>query len=440
MERNERLDLCPTPTPRTLPPVTTMKTAGLLALLVCVVGCGDDGVSPVDMSTEPCATDSDCDDGAFCNGTEVCDPDASAAGGNGCLPGTPPCPLDRCDESANECGPSDCTNPDQDGDGADATECGGNDCDDTDPNRSPLLTEVCDTEGVDEDCDDTTFGDLDADEDGYVSAECCNGATCGDDCDDADAGSHPDESESCDTADNDCDGMVDEGTTTMCWPDMDNDGFAAADAEPVFVCGDCGTDLTGTSPSDPANADCNDEAMNVRPGAPEICDGLDNDCSSGTGLAPAEDMDGDMHSPPSAACDVVTGSFPKDDCHDFNADVFTGQTAYFDEPTCAAGAQCTCVGGRRGCMHPMLGCDCDLPGDPLPGTNSWDYDCSGSVEREPAAACGGCAIAPPFCGQPGPTWSVGNPDCGATVSRIESCGSCGACTPTSPVSSTRGCR
>lgn len=50
-------------------------------------------------------------------------------------------------------------------------------------------------------------------------------------------------------------------------------------------------------------------------------------------------------------------------------------------------------------------------------------------------------MAPPYCGQPGPTWTVGNPDCGDTVSRIEDCGTCRAsCTPSAPVTSTRGCR
>jgi hypothetical protein len=45
---------------------------------------------------EPCQSDADCDDGAFCNGTEACF--------NGsCLAGTDPCPSGICDEAGSEC-------------------------------------------------------------------------------------------------------------------------------------------------------------------------------------------------------------------------------------------------------------------------------------------------------------------------------------------------
>ncbi len=44
------------------------------AVLLCLLSaCGDDA-SPMetpDAGPEPCRRDSDCDDGVFCNGTEV---------------------------------------------------------------------------------------------------------------------------------------------------------------------------------------------------------------------------------------------------------------------------------------------------------------------------------------------------------------------------------
>lgn len=80
-----------------------------------------------------CAADSDCDDGAYCNGGESCDPSASSADARGCVASVTPCAaFETCDEAADVCRlPDSCTiDPDVDGDGVDAVECGGLDCDD----------------------------------------------------------------------------------------------------------------------------------------------------------------------------------------------------------------------------------------------------------------------------------------------------------------------
>ncbi|MEZ4340398.1 MAG: putative metal-binding motif-containing protein [Sandaracinaceae bacterium] len=112
------------------------------------------------------------------------------------------------------CGP----NPDRDGDGHQSTACGGNDCDDDDDRRYGGNTEICDG-SHDEDCDDTTVAgdDGDADGDGYTSGTCCNGAVCGDDCDDGDRSVFPGARELCNGGDDDCNGTVDdEGATPLC--------------------------------------------------------------------------------------------------------------------------------------------------------------------------------------------------------------------------------
>ena len=67
-----------------------------------------------------------------------------------------------------------CRPRDADGDGVDSLVTGGSDCDDNDRNRFPGNTEVCDPDGHDEDCDYATFGNRDADGDGYFDAMCTN--------------------------------------------------------------------------------------------------------------------------------------------------------------------------------------------------------------------------------------------------------------------------
>jgi hypothetical protein len=64
----------------------------------------------------------------------------------------------------------------------------------------------------------------------------------------------------CDHLDNDCNGKVDDGK--LC--DADNDGYT--------WCGQL------DSEGKPTNVDCDDNDPTVHPGAPEICDGKDNNC------------------------------------------------------------------------------------------------------------------------------------------------------------------
>ena len=88
--------------------------------------------------------------------------------------------------------------------------------------------------------------------------------------------------EICDGKDNDCDGEVDEGLSLMeLHVDLDGDGFGAETSPPVSVCvsdvdGDGAMDVPVGFSED--GTDCNDAFSVTFPGAPELCDGILNDC------------------------------------------------------------------------------------------------------------------------------------------------------------------
>jgi hypothetical protein len=91
------------------------------------------------------------------------------------------------------------------------------------------------------------------------------------DCDDSDATSHPGGTEVCDGADNDCDGVVDNGVGRLFYADSDGDGYG----NPAAATPSC----EGGVPGSVANADdCDDTNAAVSPVGTEVCDGIDNDC------------------------------------------------------------------------------------------------------------------------------------------------------------------
>ncbi len=252
-----------------------MKRALLGCLLLTWAGCGDDdGDSSLDFGPGPdtgvrCASDADCDDGVFCNGAERCMPGAPLRNAQDCVAGDDPCgETDSCDEAMDMCEP--CIDADEDG------ACAAVDCDDEDPARYPGNTEVCDAMGVDEDCDETTFGTKDDDEDGYVDDACCNDVggepVCGRDCDDDDSRVFWGSGEFCDGLDNDCNGAVDEGVTGTYYPDLDGDGFGDRDGTPALAC-------YATLTRRPTMVDCDDGDPLVFPGAGERCgNSIDDNC------------------------------------------------------------------------------------------------------------------------------------------------------------------
>ncbi len=179
------------------------------------------------------------------------------------------------------------------------------------------------------DKDDT--GAVDADGDGYTIAEDCN---------DASSAIHPGAEERCNGLDDDCDGLVDDedpglsGATTW-YLDQDGDGY-----------GDVSTAVVACEqPDDHVDepGDCNDYVATIHMGAPEWCDGVDNDCDGATDEADAEDasawypdVDGDgygeLGATPEPACAQPSGmSAEATDCDDGDPAIHPGAPELCDE-------------------------------------------------------------------------------------------------------------
>ena len=215
----------------------------------------------------------------------------------------------------------------------------GEDCDDARADVFPNAPETCD--GADQDCDavvdedpiDGTSFYADTDGDGFGGTQkvsLCDApagfVANGDDCDDARPDTFPNAAETCDGADQDCDGVVDEDPIdgTSFYADTDGDGFGGIDK--VSTC---------TAPAGfVANGDdCDDARVDVFPEAPETCDGADQDCDGVVdedpidGLSFYADLDGDGFggSDKIVACEAPVGFVDNgDDCDDSRDLAFPG--------------------------------------------------------------------------------------------------------------------
>ncbi|MBF0107333.1 MAG: hypothetical protein HQM16_18635, partial [Deltaproteobacteria bacterium] len=224
------------------------------------------------------------------------------------------CEGDQCDNDPNKTTPGTCgcgvADTDTDGDGTP-------DCNEQCDNEPALTTpdpagETCNN--IDDDCDGTTDDFLTR-----PTTETCGVGACASntgtetcsagtwnittECNPTAGSSNENYWAGCDNRDNDCDGATDEDSMLVCHNNrVDSNQFTFyGDCDMSSLYRDQDNDTYGVTygfwcPSVPVSSfsgDCNDSNNTVYPGATEICDNLDNDCSTSTAIDIGCDDDDD---------------------------------------------------------------------------------------------------------------------------------------------------
>ncbi len=266
---------------------------------------------------------------------------------------------------------------DDDGDGYSEVD---GDCDDGDEDIHPGAYEL--ENGVDDDCDGLVDEGTDAyddDEDGFSEDA--------GDCDDDDPAVFPYAEEICDGLDNDCNGTVDgtDATDATTWyRDLDSDGYG----DWAFSTRAC--DLPAGYVAD--NTDCDDTDAESYPGSTEVCDGGDNDCDGYTDEDDAvgcttyfRDYDDDGYGSTISVCACAAyGDYTSTldtDCYDDSASVNPTHTSF----------------------HPTHR-----------GDGSYDYNCDDAEERQWTDTSDECAFFADFGCSSSNGWDGGVPTCGTT--------------------------
>jgi hypothetical protein len=265
-----------------------------------------------------------------------------------------------------------------------------------------VLDKGVDTSTVSEDTDSDSDSDTDTDTDTEPDADVDgDGYTARIDCEDENPAVNPGADELCNGIDDDCDGVVDPGTSVDAptwYADLDFDGYgdddsmmAACDPGPGWVA---------------VGGDCDDSTNAVSPAATEVCNGIDDDCdgtidTTGGAEIPTwyVDLDGDGFGDADYAvtdCEAPADFFVLngEDCDDtadtVNPDAADSCGNAVDD-NCDGSVDETCTADADGDGFDLLDGDCDdfdastYPGAPEGTSTDVDNDCSGTASADPIA-------------------------------------------------------
>lgn len=170
-----------------------------------------------------------------------------------------------------------------------------------------------------------TIPNVDDDEDGATTATDCN---------DSDPAVYPGAAELCDGVDQDCDQVADEDVVSTWYYDADGDGSGDPELSFSSCTAPIGYVATG--------GDCDDTNPAIFQNAPDICDGIDNDCDEAIDedlFTYYQDTDQDEHGNPAVTSQFCSneaafeaGYAPVgDDCNDLNAIIYPGALELCDD-------------------------------------------------------------------------------------------------------------
>lgn len=229
-----------------------------------------------------------------------------------------------------------------------------NDCNDSDIQVHPGAVELCN--GIDENCDGQIDEGVklvyyrDADGDGFGSpsstTQACSKPTGyvenNLDCNDGNSGIKPTAVEVCDSIDQDCDGLANNGIVSYYFRDSDGDGQGWSNNS-TLACssGSILKDIYGNTINGYVSnsLDCNDSNPNIKFGINEtVCDGIDENCNGiiddGVLTTFYRDQDGDGYGDPNSTtqtCTQSSGYVSKNkDCDDSNPNFNPGITEIVD--------------------------------------------------------------------------------------------------------------
>ncbi len=287
------------------------------------------------------------------------------------------------------------------------------DCDDTDPEVHHDHDELCD--GKDNDCDGlvddadpdivgatTWYSDLDGDGEGdpgtgvVACSQPAGTVSDSSDCDDSDGAVNTGGTEVCDSIDNDCDGTVDEPSSTDAstwYEDGDSDGFGNGGSTRQAC-----TQPPGYTSDD---TDCDDADGAVNTDATEVCDTIDNDCNGDI-----DDADGGVTGQPTWYADTDGDGFGDSS----DTDVACAQPSAYvgDDTDCDDGDGAINPGATEVCDPSDTDEDCDGTADDadssVQGQQTWYDDDDGDGE-------GDASTATTSCDPPGSGWGTDSSDC-----------------------------